>query len=57
MASKPKMPAVQPPTRMPLPDDAQAKAARKRAQAALAASGGRESTDLTDNGMTSDLGL
>jgi hypothetical protein len=54
---KQRMPAVQPPTRMPLPDDAQAKAAKKRAQAALAASGGRESTDLTDTDMTSNLGV
>ena len=53
---KPKMPPVAPPTRMPLPDDAQAKAAKRRAQAALAASGGRESTDLTDTDMTSGLG-
>lgn len=53
---KPKMPPMQKPTRMPLPDDAQAKAARLRAQNALQASGGRESTDLTDGNQTSFLG-
>lgn len=53
---QPKMPALQPEKRMPLPDDAAAKAAKARAQAALAASGGRESTELADGDNTSFLG-
>ncbi len=47
MASKPKMPKPQPVTRMPVPDDEAALAAKKRAQNALMAQRGRESTDLT----------
>jgi hypothetical protein len=47
MASKPKMPKPQPVTRMPVPDDENALAAKKRAQNALMAQRGRESTDLT----------
>lgn len=52
MASKPKMPKPQPPVRMPLPDDEVAEQKKRAAQAALLASRGRESTDLT--GMDSD---
>jgi len=52
MASKPKMPKPQPPVRMPLPDDQAAEAEKRRKQAQLLASRGRESTDLT--GMDSD---
>lgn len=55
MAPKPRMPEVQKPVRMPLPDDQKARAAKQRAQNALIASGGRESTDLTD-ANTSYLG-
>ena len=49
MAPRPKMPAPQAPVRMPMPDDAQALAAKKRAQNALMSSRGRDSTDLSDN--------
>ncbi len=47
MAAKPKMPKPQEPARMPTPDDEAAMAAKKRAQNALMAQRGRESTDLT----------
>lgn len=53
---KPKMPPPEPVQRMPLPDDANAKAVKRRAQAALQATGGRESTELSDDNMTSYLG-
>lgn len=56
MASKPKMPKPQPVTRMPLPDDEAALAAKKRAQNALMAQRGRESTDLTGGDGTAYLG-
>jgi len=57
MAAKPKMPKPQPVTRMPVPDDEAALAAKKRAQNALMAQRGRESTDLTSGeGGTSYLG-
>jgi hypothetical protein len=57
MASKPKMPPPQPTVRMPLPNDEQALAAKKRAQNALMSSRGRESTDLTgdDADMTTSF--
>lgn len=56
MAGKPKMPPVQPPVRMPDPDDSVTAAAKKRAQNALMAGRGRESTDLTGGDETSFLG-
>jgi hypothetical protein len=47
MAAKPKLPPAPPVVRMPAPDDANAAAAKKRAQNSLMASRGRDSTDLT----------
>ena len=40
------MPKQQPPVRMPVPDDNQAKEAAQRKQAELLAARGRQSTDL-----------
>jgi len=49
MGGKPKMPPPPEPARMPVPDDANAKAARRRSQNELMASRGRRATDLTDD--------
>lgn len=51
--SKPKMPEIQPPTRMPVQDDAASKEAKRRRQAELQGTRGRASTDLTgaDNNL------
>ena len=48
MFSKPKMPKEQPPVRMPIEGDKTSSEAAARRRAELAASKGRDSTDLTD---------
>ncbi len=49
MASKPKMPKPQEPARMPVPDDANAREARRRRQNELLMARGRQATNLTED--------
>ena len=50
MASTPAIPDLPPPVRQPVPDDASALAAKRKAATDLLAQQGRDATDLTGAG-------
>lgn len=56
LLGKPKTPTLPPPTPMPVPDDEQSRAAKRRADAAAQTRGGRSSTILSDSSGSDTLG-